>query len=70
MLPAKADVLVAAAEQHLFAVLHDTPVDDARVAERLSAAPADGLDFLDGVRPCQQPLTAFKQVVPLLWYNR
>ena len=66
MTAAEADVGGIAAHHNLLALADDVPVLHARVERRLSAAPADGLDLLDGIRPGQQPLAALEQIARLL----
>ena len=55
-------MLNVALRPHLRAVLDDLAVQNAGVAGGLLAAPADGLDLLDGVRPGQQPLAALEEI--------
>ena len=59
---AQRDVTFVAAQKYLLAVLDDLAVVYARITYRLVAAPAYCLDFLDAVRPREQPLTALKQI--------
>ena len=60
---AQAHIAFAAAQHNLFALPHHFAVYHARVADGFFAAPADGLDLLDGVGPGQQPLAALEKLV-------
>ena len=62
MAAAEADIGGIAAHHNLLAFADNVPVLHARVERRLAAAPADGLDLLDGIRPAQQLAAAFKQL--------
>ena len=62
MAAAQRDVALVAAQQDLLAGLDHAAVCHAGVERRLAAAPADGLDLLDRVRPRHQPLAALEQI--------
>ena len=59
---AQRNVALVAAQQNLLAVLDHPAAGHAGVERGLAAAPADGLDLLDGVRPGQQPLAALEEI--------
>ena len=62
VLAAEGGVAFVAAEHDLAAVFNDFAIQDAGVVGGFLAAPADCFDFLDAVRPGQEPLGTFKEV--------
>ena len=63
MLAAETDVLVAGAQNDLFALLRDAALSvKTSIVRCLFAAPADGLDLFDGVCISKQPMTAREKI--------
>ena len=62
MLAAKARIFFVRPEDDLLSVLYNSVFVKSCVKGGFFAAPADGLDLLNGVRPRKQPVTAGKKI--------